>query len=142
MVYVFVGNSLWHHWELSAALWETHLPQFVLRQMLCFAVPFEMVLLRDDSIEFMDLNFEVNRKVYARLGSSGLFFKVVKKFAIFKTYYCSSNFNRFSYVSCQILSLSCTDANLFHFYFLHWICRDYLTNSEFELNDANGLKQY
>lgn len=23
LVYVFAGNSLWHHWELSAPLWET-----------------------------------------------------------------------------------------------------------------------
>lgn len=57
LVYVFAGNSLWHHWELSAPLWETWLPQFVLRQMLCFTLPFEMVLLIDESLESMDLNF-------------------------------------------------------------------------------------
>lgn len=30
----------------------------------------------------MDLNFEVNRRIHAFLGSSGLFFKVVQKFVI------------------------------------------------------------
>jgi len=42
--------------------------QFMSCQMLCFTIPFEMVLLIDESLEFMDLNFEVNRKVCALLG--------------------------------------------------------------------------
>lgn len=117
LVYVFAGNSLWHHWELFAPLWETWLPQFVLCQMLCFTIPFETVLLTDESLEFMDLNFEVNRKVCSHLGSSGLFFKVVKKFAIFKAYYYGSNFNSFFCVTCQI-SFSCTDTNIISLLFL------------------------
>lgn len=32
----------------------------------------------------MDLNFEVNTKIHAFLWSSGLFFKVAKKFVILK----------------------------------------------------------
>lgn len=69
---------------------------------LCFTVPFETFLLIDDSLEFMDLNFEVNREVGAHLGSSGLFFKVfkLKNFDIFTVYYCHSNFNSFSYAGC------------------------------------------
>lgn len=89
--------------------------------MLCFTVPSELVVLIDESLEFMDETFEVNGKACAHLGSSGLFSKVVKKFAISKVYYCGSNFNRFSYVSCQRSSFSCTDTNLHFFIFISCI---------------------
>lgn len=77
-----------------------------------------MVLLTDESLESMDLNFEVNRKACAHLGSSGLSFKVVKKFVIFKAYYCSSNFNKFPYVVKYYFSVALILIYIISFLFL------------------------
>lgn len=73
-------------------------PPVCVCQMLCFIIPFEMVLLIAENWESVDLNSEVNRKERVHLGSSGLFLKVVQNLAVFKALYCSSNSNRFSYV--------------------------------------------